>query len=154
MVHRFCASRLSAGNRLFPTVIEVNDRHVTLKKPSFSGLTEESISLRQISSVKIRRGRVWADVIVQSSGGTDPLCSSGHPLADAERLKAVIEQYQTNILATGMADTSGLRACPRCAELVKAAALVCRFCGGPIPIELTEEAGPADDPPTKEWSWS
>jgi hypothetical protein len=153
MVHRFSASRLSPGNRLFPTVIEVSDRHVTRIKASFAGRVEESISLRQVSSVTIQRGIVWADVIVHSSGGTDPLRSRGHTVADAARLKGVIEQYQTNLLQTGMADLSGLRACPRCAELVKAAAVVCRFCGGPLPIELTEEADD-DEPPSKEWSWS
>jgi hypothetical protein len=158
MVHRFSASRLSPGNRIFPTVIEVSDRYVTRIKPSLVGRTEESISLRQISSVTIQRGVVWADVIVHSSGGTDPLRSSGHANADADRLKELIEQYQTNLLQTGMADTSSLRACPRCAELVKAAALVCRFCGGALPIELTDEAGDeadeSDESDNKEWSWS
>jgi len=154
MVHRFSASRLSPGNRLFPTMIEVSDRHVTRIKASFTGRVEESISLRQVSSVTIQRGIVWADVIVHSSGGTDPLRSSGHSNADADRLKSVIEQYQTNLLQAGVADLSGLRACPHCAELVKAAALVCRFCGGALPIELTEEADESDEAPGKEWSWS
>jgi hypothetical protein len=154
MVHRFSASRLSPGNRLFPTVIEVSDRHVTRIKPSFVGRIEESISLRQISSVTIQRGVVWADVIVHSSGGTDPLRTSGHTNGDADRLKDLIEQYQTNLLQTGVADTSALRACPRCAELVKVAALVCRFCGGALPIELTEEVEDGDEGGNKEWSWS
>ena len=154
MVHRFSASRLSPGNRLFPTVIEVSDRHVTRIKASFAGRAEESISLRQISSVTIQRGVMWADIVVHSSGGTDPLRSTGHTVADAVRLKGLIEQYQTLLLQTGVADTSGLRACPRCAELVKAAALICRFCGGVLPIELTEEADESDEVPAKEWSWS
>jgi hypothetical protein len=153
MTHRFRASRLSPGNRLFPTTVDVSDRHVTCIKRSFTGSTVESISLRQISSVTIARGALWADVVVRSSGGTDPLRTSGLPNADAERLKRLIEEYQTNILQTGMADVSGLRACPRCAELVKAAARVCRWCGGDLPIELTEEAG-QDEAPAAGWRWS
>jgi hypothetical protein len=153
MVHRFVASRLSPGNRLFPTVIEVSDRRVTRIKPSFVSRVEESISIRQVSSVTVTRGVLWADILVHSSGGTDPLRSSGHLNADAVRLKDLIEEYQANVLATGMADTSGLRPCPRCAELVKAAAQVCRYCRSDIPIELTEEADETDGP-ERDWSWS
>jgi hypothetical protein len=154
MVHRFAASRLSPGNRLFPSIIEVSERHVTRIKASFASRVEETISLRQVSSVTVRRGAMWSDVIVHSSGGTDPLRSSGHPAADAERLKRLIEEYQTNIQQLGVADPSGLRACPRCAELVKAAAQVCRYCGGVVPIELTEEAAPdEEDEPAGGWSW-
>jgi len=156
MVHRFRASRLSPGNRLFPTVLEVSHRHVTRIKPSMVGQIEESISIRQVSSVTIARGAMWSEIVVHSSGGTDPLCSHGHPNADAERLKHIIEDYQANIAQTGVADTSGLRACPQCAELIKVAARVCRFCAAKIPIDLTEEVDETDELPDtgKEWTWS
>jgi hypothetical protein len=153
MTHRFVASRLSPGNLLFPTVIEVNDRHVTRIKPSFVTRVEESISIRQVSSVTIKRGVMWAEVTIHSSGGTDPLRSAGHTNADAQRLKDLIEDYQASLLQTGTADASALKACPRCAELVKMAARVCRWCGGELPIELTEEADEEDEPAAG-WSWS
>jgi hypothetical protein len=152
MVHRFRASRLSPGNRLFPTVIEVSDRHVTRIKPSFLTRVEESISIRQVSSVTIKRGVLWADVVVHSSGGNDPLKSQGHANADAERLKDLIEEYQATLFQTGTADAAVLRVCPHCAELVKAAARVCRFCRGDIPVELTEEADESSEP-QGDWSW-
>jgi len=155
MVHRFRASRWSSGNRIFPTVLEVSDRHVTLVKSSFVGRVEESISIRQVSSVTIARGAFWSDITVHSSGGADPLRSQGHTNADADRLKHLIEEYQANIARAGVADLSGLKACPRCAELVKEVARVCRFCGGTLPIELTEEADETDEVgAAKEWSWS
>ena len=112
MVHRFRATRWSPGNRLFPTVLEVSDRHVTRIKTSWMRHLEESISIRQVSSVTIARGALWSEIVVHSSGGTDPLRSHGHANADAERLKELIEEYQTNIARTGVADTSDLRACP------------------------------------------
>jgi len=152
MVHRFRASRWSAGNRLFPTVLEVTDRHVALIKPSFGGRVEETINIRQVSSVTIARRAFWAEIVVHASG-SDPLRSAGHPVEDADRLKELIEEYQTNIARTGVADTSGLRACPRCAELVKVAAQVCRFCGGTLPIELTEEVE-AEVSSKDDWTWS
>jgi hypothetical protein len=100
---------------------------------------------------------------VHSSGGTDPLRSHGLTIAEAQRSKDVIEELQTNILTAGVADLSGLRACPRCAETIKAKAQVCRHCGADIPIELTDEVAsePAQDAvldaepfDTKDWTWS
>jgi hypothetical protein len=153
MKHCFKASRLSPGNLLFPTVIEVDDRHVTRIKPSFVTRIEESISIRQVSSVTIKRGLMWADITIHSSGGTAPLLSSGHTNADAERLKDLIEDYQSTLLQTGTADAAMLRACPRCAELVKLAARVCRFCQHELPIDLTEEAD-AGDEPARSWRFN
>ena len=156
MLHRFRASRWSPGNRLFPTVLEVSDRHVTRVKSSLVGRIEESISIRQVSSVTIARGALWSEIVVHSSGGTDPLRSQGHANGDAERLKQLIEEYQGNLARTGVADLSDLRTCPRCAEMIKAAARVCRFCGGVLPIELTEEADETDEAADtgKDWTWS
>jgi hypothetical protein len=161
MEHRFQSSRLTRGNVVFPTVLVVNDRHVTRIKASFAGQVEESISLRQVSSVTVNLGMMFADVTVHSSGGNDPLRSHGHSIADARRLKEIIEELQSNILAAGVADLSGFRACPRCAETIKVAAQVCKHCGSDIPIELTEEApsDPADDLDSaaandKDWTWS
>ena len=163
VTHRFQASRLTRGNFVFPTILEVSDRHVTRIKSSVTGRVEESISLRQISSVTVSQGVMFADVVVHSAGGTDPLRSHGHSNADASRFKALIEEFQSNILTAGVADVSGLRACPRCAETIKVAAQVCRHCGSDVPIELTEEllmpevvAGDdeSDQVPAKDWTWS
>lgn len=155
MAHRFRASRWSPGNRLFPTVLEVSDRHVTRITTSMTGRIEESIGIRQISGVTIARGALWAEIVVHASGGVVPLRSHGHANADAERLKDLIAEYQANIARTGVADTSDLRTCPRCAELVKAAARVCRFCGGALPIDLTDEvAEDGGDAAAKQWTWS
>jgi len=159
MEHRFRMSRFTRGNLVFPTEMIVTDRNVTRIKPSFVGRVEESISLRQVSAVTVSQGAIFADVTVHSSGGVDPLRSHGLTNAEAKRLKDVIEELQTNILTAGVADLSGLRACPRCAETIKAKAQVCRHCGADVPIELTEEVvdePPVDDTPSdaKDWTWS
>jgi len=159
MEHRFQTSRFTRGNMVFPTIMVVTERYVTRIKPSLVGRVEESISLRQVSSVTVSQGAVFADVTIHSSGGTDPLKSHGLTNGEAKRLKGIIEELQTNILTAGIADLSGLRACPRCAETIKVAAQVCRHCGSEIPIELTEEvvaAPDADDLSVdgKDWTWS
>lgn len=156
MIHRFRASRLSPGNHVFPTVIEVSDRHVTRIKASWMDRVEESISIRQVSSVTIKRGVRWSDVTIHSSGGSDPLVSTGHPNDDADRLQTMIEDHQANLVALGTTDPSTLKTCFRCAELVKRAALVCRHCGAELPIELTEEMseGAEEDGGAREETWS
>ena len=90
----FQASRWTKGNFLFPTVIEVNDKAVVRRKRSWFSRDEISISVQKIASVHIKIGLIWADILIESSGGTDPLTSHGHGKADALRIKEMIEDFQ------------------------------------------------------------
>ena len=90
----FRASRWTKGNFLFPTVIEVSDRAVLRRKRSWFSRDEISMSIYKIASVHIRTGLVWSDILIESTGGTDPLASHGHGKADAQRIKELIENYQ------------------------------------------------------------
>ena len=90
----FQASRLTQGNRLFPTVIEVSDKAVTRRKRSWFSRDEISVSMAKIASVHIRTGAIWSDILIESSGGSDPLASHGHSKRDARRIKELIEQHQ------------------------------------------------------------
>src|SRR3989442_599727 len=90
----FQASRWTSGNRLFPTFIEVSDQAITRRKRSWFRLDEMSISLSKVASVHIKTGLIWSDILVESSGGTDPLASHGHRKADAARIKQLIADAQ------------------------------------------------------------
>jgi hypothetical protein len=90
----FQASRWTKGNFLFPTVIEVSDRAVVRRKRSWFRRDEISISIFKVASVHITTGVVWSDILIESSGGSDPLASHGHRKADARRIKELIEGYQ------------------------------------------------------------
>ncbi len=91
----FQASRWTKGNFLFPTVIEVTDKAVVRRKRSWFSRDEISISIFKVASVHIKTGLVWSDILIESSGGSDPLASHGHTKADALRIKELIEEYQT-----------------------------------------------------------
>jgi hypothetical protein len=69
----FKASRWTGGNFLFPTVIEVSDRAVIRHKRSWFSKDEISISITKVASVHIKTGIIWADILIESSGGSDPL---------------------------------------------------------------------------------
>ena len=91
----FSASRWTRGNLWFPTHIVVGPLRVSRVKKRLFGSTEESISISQVASVKISTGIFWSDIVIESTGGTDPITSHGHRKADAQRIRDLIETYQT-----------------------------------------------------------
>ncbi|MEI6471765.1 MAG: hypothetical protein WCO20_03900 [Holophagaceae bacterium] len=91
----FKASRWTQGNHLFATVIEVTDAAVVRRKRSWLTVNEISIHLSKVASVRIDTGVFWSDILVESTGGSDPLTSHGHTKADAQRIKELIEAAQT-----------------------------------------------------------
>jgi hypothetical protein len=93
----FQASRWTSGNHLFPTVIEVTDKAVVRHKRSWFSKDEISISITKVASVHIKTGIIWADILIESSGGSDPLASHGHRKADARRIRELIESAQGNL---------------------------------------------------------
>lgn len=95
----FTASRWTRGNRIFPTRIEVSDTAVTRRKRSWLSRNEISIHLMRVASVRIDTGLLWSDILIESTGGADPLTSHGHRKKDAIRIKELIEQTQTQHLA-------------------------------------------------------
>ncbi len=90
----FAASRWTRGNLFFPTRIVVNAQHVSRIKPRMFGSNEESIGINQVASVHISTGMIWSDIVIESSGGTDPITSHGHRKKDAQRIRELIEGYQ------------------------------------------------------------
>src|SRR6266516_665766 len=103
----FQASRWTKGNFLFPTVIEVGDKSVVRSKRSWFSREEISISVQKIASVHIKTGLIWSDILIESSGGTDPLASHGHGKGDARRIRELVETYQATQASRGIADRSG-----------------------------------------------
>jgi len=91
----FRASRISRGNRLFPTQVAISPTSVVQHKPRWVGKQEETIHMAHIASVKIDTGLLLSNVLIETSGGSDPIACHGHRKSDAIRMKDLIEQYQT-----------------------------------------------------------
>lgn len=91
----FQASRWTSGNRLFPTVIEITDKAVIRHKRSWFGKDEMSISIFKVASVHIHTGLLWADIRIESTGGSDAIASHGHTKEDARKIKRLIEERQS-----------------------------------------------------------
>ncbi len=95
LTQTFKASRWTHDNFFFPTRIEVGPERVLRIKPKFFGRNEESIPISKVASVHIETGMVWSDIRIDSNGGTDPILSHGHYKKDAERIRQMIEHYQS-----------------------------------------------------------
>lgn len=93
----FKASHWTRGNFLFPTVIEITDTSVIRRKRSWFRKDEMSIGISKVASVHIRTGIFFADILIESTGGTDPMTSHGHRKADAIRIREIIQATQGSL---------------------------------------------------------
>lgn len=97
----FRASRLSAGNHLFPTQVLITPVSVVQYTPRWIGRQEESIHMAHLSSVKIDTGMLFSNVLIETTGGSDPIRCHGHHKRDASAMKQLIERYQTEYYQKG-----------------------------------------------------
>jgi hypothetical protein len=99
--HVFRASRWSRGNHLFPTQVVVTPTAVVQCTPQWFGRREHSIHMAHISSVEVDTNLFFSDVLIETSGGSDPVRCHGHRKADAEEMKRLINGFQTSYYARG-----------------------------------------------------
>ena len=90
----FTASRFTRGNHWFPTKLVISPQRVIRVKSRLFGSNEESIPISKVASVHINTGVFWSDIVVESTGGSDPIASHGHSKKDAQRIRDLIESYQ------------------------------------------------------------
>jgi hypothetical protein len=91
----FRASRLSSGNHLFPTQVQITPTAIVHHTPRWFGRTEHSIHVAHVASVRVDTGVVFSDVYIETSGGASPVKCHGHRKRDALEMKRLIEQFQS-----------------------------------------------------------
>ena len=97
----FRASRLSGGNRLFPTQVIVTPHSVVHYMPQWVGKYEHSIHIAHVSSVRIDTGLMFSDVVIETTGGSGAIRCKGHRKGDAIRIKQLIEEFQSAYYRAG-----------------------------------------------------
>lgn len=93
--HVFRASRWSRGNHLFPTQVAITPTTVVHYTPEWVGRREQSIHMAHVSSVEIDTNLFFANVVIETSGGSEPVKCHGHRKRDAMDMKRLINEYQT-----------------------------------------------------------
>jgi hypothetical protein len=93
--HVFVASRMSRGNRLFPTQVKITPTSVVHYTPQWVGQLEQSINIAHVASVKIDTNLLFADVCIETTGGHNAIHCRGHHKGDAVGMKQLIERFQT-----------------------------------------------------------
>ncbi len=94
--HVFVASRLSPGNRLFPTQVKITTTSVVHHTPQWIGRLEQSINIAHVASVKVDTNLLFADVCIETTGGHNAIHCKGHHKGDAMAMKELIERFQTD----------------------------------------------------------
>ena len=94
--HVFIASRLTSGNRVFPTQVLISPTSVVHYTPHWIGRHEHSINIAHVASVRIDTKLLFSDVFIETTGGQSAIHCRGHRKADAVEMKRLIEQFQTD----------------------------------------------------------
>lgn len=95
MDKHYQSNRLTSGNSLFPDQVIVADDGIHFIKRRMLGSDEEIISYGKIASVKLNSGVMFADLTIETTGGSQPIFINGLSKGDAQEIKDAIRFYQT-----------------------------------------------------------
>ena len=90
----FRASRWTKGNRIWPTQVAVFPQRVVRYTPRLFGHFEETIGIDQVASVSVDSSLIFGDVIIETTGGSQPIRCHGHRKHDAEEIRRRITEAQ------------------------------------------------------------
>ena len=91
----FRASRWSRGNHLFPTQVAITPSNVVHYTPEWVGRREQSIHMAHVASVEIDTNLFFSNVVIETSGGSEPVRCHGHRKRDAVEMKRLINEFQS-----------------------------------------------------------
>jgi len=95
MDKHYKSNRLTSGNSLFPDEVTVADDGIHFIKRRLFGSDEEIITYGKIASVKVNSGIMFANLTIETTGGSQPIFINGLVKNDAQEIKDAIRYYQT-----------------------------------------------------------
>lgn len=81
----FSANRLSESNALFPDKIEIDAVNVIFYKGALIGYQTMVIARNNIASVRVIKGLLFADIVIESTGGGS-IVAKGFAKGDASEI--------------------------------------------------------------------
>lgn len=92
----FMASRLTAGNKVFPSEISIGPQGVTVKIPGLFSGNEKTVPYSRISSVDISSPIVGFSTIIIETTGEGRIKVHGFKKNEVKRMKELILERITN----------------------------------------------------------
>ena len=96
MDKHYKSNRLTAGNSIFPDEVTVAEDGIYFVKRRMFGSDEEIITYQKIASVKVKSGILFADMTIETTGGSQPIFINGLAKGDAQEIKDAIRFYQAS----------------------------------------------------------
>ena len=90
----FISSRWTAGNLCFPDMLTLDNDAIIYKKSAIVGSKEEHINYKSVASVKLTNGMIFADLIIETSGGSQSIVIQGLSKQDAQSASELIRKVQ------------------------------------------------------------
>ncbi len=119
---KFTASRLSSGNKMFPTEIYLEPTGITIKIPGlFKGETKQ-FDFNHIASVEIDTPLIGFSTISIFAGGTQ-MAATGFTKDEVKQIKAAIENGKMNLKKDNTSSTSVADELKKLKDLVDAGVL-------------------------------
>lgn len=85
------ASRWTKGNFFFPDRLFLEEESIRFQKRQFIGGEEENIRYEQIASVSVQKGFLFADLLFETTGGSEPVFLNGMWAGQAESAQAELK---------------------------------------------------------------
>ena len=80
---------------MFPTQVAITPTSVVHYTPEWFGRREQSIHMAHVASVEIDTNLFFSNVVIETSGGSEPVRCHGHRKRDAVEMKRLINQFQS-----------------------------------------------------------
>jgi hypothetical protein len=90
----FISSRWTSGNLYFPDMLTLDNDAIIYKKSAIVGSKEEHINYKSVASVKLKNGMIFADLIIETSGGSQSIIIRGLSKQDAKKASELIRKVQ------------------------------------------------------------
>jgi len=94
MEETYTSSRVTSGNFFFPDEVTLSRDGIHYTKRRIFGSNEEVISYRGIASVKVNTKILFADVVVETTGGSQPVIIRGLPKEAAKNIRETVRMNQ------------------------------------------------------------
>lgn len=85
------SSRFTSGNFWFPDTLALSEKGIDFKKSRLFGSSEEHLGLNSVSSVKISSGIFFANLLIETSGGSQPIVMHGLSRKIANKIREFIQ---------------------------------------------------------------